>query len=248
MTVMFRRKEEGTEEAFQEAPTNVQVPPAPQGSETPVSTDSSAAANAAGGTFGSGFSASSNAAYNAKPAASGTPAAASAAASSASPYRAPGSTGAANVTDISNRNSRFGDSNRTSNTTPGSLGMDKNANKAASKNRILTVGNDILMKGEINSCDRIVIEGAVDATLKEVHTMEIAENGSFKGIAEVEEAEISGIVEGDLTVRGRLIIYSSGKVTGKITYGEIEIERGGQLQGEIKTGASTSNKAAKEAA
>jgi cytoskeletal protein CcmA (bactofilin family) len=107
-------------------------------------------------------------------------------------------------------------------------------NKAGNR-RVLTVGNDILLKGEIATCDRLVIEGAVDATLKEVHTVEIAEGGSFKGYAEIEDAEISGLFEGELVVRNRLVIYATGKVRGKITYGEIEIERGGELTGDIKT-------------
>lgn len=106
-------------------------------------------------------------------------------------------------------------------------------NAAKSSKRILTVGNDILLKGEIATCDRLVIEGAVDATLKDVHTVEIAETGSFKGTAEIEDAEISGIFEGTLVVRNRLTIYATGKVRGKISYGEVEIERGGQLTGEI---------------
>lgn len=107
--------------------------------------------------------------------------------------------------------------------------------------RILTVGNDILLKGEIATCDRLVIEGKVDATLNDVHTVEIAECGSFRGAAQIEDAEISGLFEGELTVRGRLVIYATGKVRGKISYGEIEIERGGELTGEIKmTGAAAS--------
>ncbi|MGE0753858.1 MAG: polymer-forming cytoskeletal protein [Alphaproteobacteria bacterium] len=104
--------------------------------------------------------------------------------------------------------------------------------------RVLTVGNDILLKGEIATCDRLVIEGKVDATLNDVHTVEIAEHGSFKGSANIEDAEISGLFEGDLIVRNRLVIYSTGKVRGTITYGEIEIERGGELTGEIKSNAS----------
>lgn len=108
------------------------------------------------------------------------------------------------------------------------------SNIKASK-RILTVGNDIHMKGEIATCDRLVIEGSVDAELKDVHTVELAETGSFKGTAEIEDAEISGSFEGDLIVNGRLIIYSTGRVSGNIAYGEIEIERGGQLSGNIKT-------------
>ncbi len=111
---------------------------------------------------------------------------------------------------------------------------ERPAPKAAAK-RVLTVGPDIQMKGEITTCDRVVIEGAVDATLRDVHTVELAESGSLKGTAEVQDAEISGAFEGDLVVRGRLIIYSSGRVRGNITYGEIEIERGGQISGNIRT-------------
>ena len=114
-----------------------------------------------------------------------------------------------------------------------------------SNRRVLTVGNDILLKGEIATCDRLVIEGRVEAKLSEVHTVEIAECGSFKGTAEVEDAEISGIFEGDLIVRNRLVIYTTGEVRGNISYGEIEIERGGRLTGQIKTVDVAANAAAK---
>ena len=117
-------------------------------------------------------------------------------------------------------------------TSAAGVGVDK-ANKTG--RRVLTVGNDILLKGEIATCDRLVIEGKVDATLNDVHTVEIAETGSFKGSANIEDAEISGLFEGDLVVRNRLVIYATGKVYGKISYGEVEIERGGELTGDIKT-------------
>jgi len=113
--------------------------------------------------------------------------------------------------------------------------MGNNSEKTKAGRRVLTVGNDILLKGEIATCDRLVIEGKVDATLNEVHTVEISETGSFKGSANIEDAEISGLFEGDLVVRNRLVIYATGKVRGNISYGEIEIERGGELTGEIKT-------------
>lgn len=100
--------------------------------------------------------------------------------------------------------------------------------------RVLTVGPDIQMKGEITTCDRVVIEGVVDATMRDVHTVELTESGTLKGTAEVEDAEISGAFEGDLTVRGKLTIYASGRVRGNVVYGEIEIQRGGQLSGNIR--------------
>jgi cytoskeletal protein CcmA (bactofilin family) len=118
----------------------------------------------------------------------------------------------------------------------GATGDKSHVGKA--NRRVLTVGNDILLKGEIATCDRLVIEGRVEAKLSEVHTVEIAECGSFKGTAEVEDAEISGVFEGDLIVRNRLVVYGSGEVRGNISYGEIEIERGGRLTGQIKTVAA----------
>lgn len=47
-----------------------------------------------------------------------------------------------------------------------------------------------------------------------------------------------GTFDGNLTVRQKLVIFSTGKVTGKIRYGKIVIEEGGQLSGEITFGTS----------
>ncbi|MFZ4542106.1 MAG: bactofilin family protein, partial [Rickettsiales bacterium] len=79
--------------------------------------------------------------------------------------------------------------------------------------------------------------GVVDATMRDVHTVELSETGTLKGTAEVEDAEISGSFEGDLVVRGKLTVYTSGRVRGNVTYGEIEIQRGGQISGNIRNAA-----------
>jgi cytoskeletal protein CcmA (bactofilin family) len=64
-------------------------------------------------------------------------------------------------------------------------------------------------------------------------TLEIKPSGHFIGSCEVEEAEVSGVYEGDLTVRGRLSVHATGRVKGKISYGELELARGGQIAGEL---------------
>jgi cytoskeletal protein CcmA (bactofilin family) len=98
----------------------------------------------------------------------------------------------------------------------------------------LIVGQGISLSGEITACDRLVVEGSVQVTLNQTRAIEIAESGEFtNGKAEVEEAEISGIYEGELTVRNRLLIRSSGRVKGTVRYGEIEVERGGRITGSI---------------
>jgi cytoskeletal protein CcmA (bactofilin family) len=98
----------------------------------------------------------------------------------------------------------------------------------------LIVGRDIILSGEITACDVLVVEGRVEATLSNSHSIDIAATGHFKGTAEIEEADISGAYEGTLTVRNRLFVRSTGKVTGKIRYGQLEIERGGVVTGDIQ--------------
>jgi cytoskeletal protein CcmA (bactofilin family) len=97
----------------------------------------------------------------------------------------------------------------------------------------LIVGQGIQMKGEITACDRLVVEGQVEVTLKATRMLEIKPTGHFTGSCEVEEAEVSGVYDGNLTVRGRLIVHAGGRVTGDISYGEIELERGAQITGKL---------------
>lgn len=106
----------------------------------------------------------------------------------------------------------------------------------------LTVGPNIKLKGvEITDCDTLVVEGSVEATM-DSRMIQISERGSFKGSAEIDIAEIRGSFDGSLTVRQKLVIYSTGKVTGRIRYGKVVIEEGGQLSGEIEFGASAAGR------
>ncbi|MBC5785909.1 polymer-forming cytoskeletal protein [Ramlibacter sp. USB13] len=109
----------------------------------------------------------------------------------------------------------------------------------------LTVGPNIKLKGvEITDCDTLVVEGSVEATM-DSRVIQISERGAFKGSAEIDVAEIRGLFDGNLTVRQKLVIYSTGKVTGKVRYGKVVIEEGGQLSGEIEAGTTGAKPAEK---
>lgn len=109
----------------------------------------------------------------------------------------------------------------------------------------LTVGPNIKLKGvEITDCDTLVVEGTVEATM-DSRVIQISERGAFSGSAEIDIAEIRGKFDGNLTVRQKLVIYATGKVTGKVRYGKVIIEEGGQLSGEIVFGTNTTSSQAK---
>jgi cytoskeletal protein CcmA (bactofilin family) len=100
--------------------------------------------------------------------------------------------------------------------------------------RKLIVGREISLSGEITSCDKLIVEGSVEANLQNCHDVDIAESGLFKGSATIDELEVRGRFEGNLVVRKRLLVRSTGRVSGTIRYGQIEIERGGQISGDIQ--------------
>jgi cytoskeletal protein CcmA (bactofilin family) len=107
----------------------------------------------------------------------------------------------------------------------------------------LIVGPNIKLKGvEITDCDTLVVEGFVEATIYS-RVMQISEQGAFKGAAEIEIAEIRGVFDGDLTVKQKLVIFSTGKVSGKIRYGKLVIEEGGRLSGDVQMDVAGAPKA-----
>src|SRR5437870_3399256 len=97
----------------------------------------------------------------------------------------------------------------------------------------LIVGPDIKLKGAaITDCDTLVLEGRVEASM-DSRVIQIPQHGVFVGKAGIDVAEIRGRFEGELTARKQLVIRATGKVSGKVRYGKVAIEEGGEISGDI---------------
>lgn len=105
---------------------------------------------------------------------------------------------------------------------------------AQSDSKRLTVGRDINLSGEISACEMLVVEGGVQATLDGCKSLEIARSGRFNGTAHVAIADVAGVFDGTLVVRERLILRSTGRISGTVRYRELEIERGGKVEGNFE--------------
>ncbi len=104
----------------------------------------------------------------------------------------------------------------------------------------LTVGPDIRLKSAaIEDCDTLFVEGRVEASM-DSRVLQIETSGVFVGAATIDEAEIHGRFEGDLTARDRLVIHKTGHVTGTIRYGRLTIEEGGEIAGDIAAASGKS--------
>jgi len=105
---------------------------------------------------------------------------------------------------------------------------------AQQETRRLTVPRGITLKGAVAGCQRLTVEGQVEAALSDCLVLEIAENGCFIGQATVEQADVRGRIEGELTVLGRLQVRATGRVSGRIRYQDLSIEPGGKLAGQVE--------------
>lgn len=115
----------------------------------------------------------------------------------------------------------------------GGYGATNHAYNPYGSGRKLIIGEGITMSGEIEHCDHLIVEGTVQATLKDAKLLDISEAGVFYGTVDIEEATIAGRFEGDITVAGRLTVKASGVITGSIRYKELAIEAGASIEGTL---------------
>jgi hypothetical protein len=97
--------------------------------------------------------------------------------------------------------------------------------------RKLVVGREIVVSGEIASCEGLVVEGTVRASV-ECKDLQIASSGLFTGSASVANAEIFGRFEGELTVelrpdRPTIVANFVSTIDGAVALGPGEPNAGG---------------------
>ncbi|MBI4185008.1 MAG: polymer-forming cytoskeletal protein [Proteobacteria bacterium] len=126
---------------------------------------------------------------------------------------------------------------------PGGRRSDRGTGEATEGKKLI-VGREISLQGEITACEKLVVEGRVEATLTHGRSIEIAESGFFKGEVVIDEADVSGRFEGELTARTRLTVRAGGRICGKIRYGTLEIEAGGQISGDVDMISETAGSSA----
>ena len=115
----------------------------------------------------------------------------------------------------------------------GEAAAGSRADPSSVRDKSLIIGRDVHLKGEIFACDKLVVEGDAEIALTGCRHLQIGAAGSFRGTAEVAEADIGGQFEGNLVARERLTVRPTGRVRGAVRYAQITIEAGGQITGEV---------------
>ena len=125
-------------------------------------------------------------------------------------------------------------SNNLSSTTNKSKDLTKLKEKNTSTNlsSSLLIGESVIITGTVKAENEVTIQGSIDGDV-DCHSVLVTKTGNIKGKLKAENIKVEGKVEGEININNLLQIHSSGSVNGKVFYGNIQIEEGGKLLGEI---------------
>jgi cytoskeletal protein CcmA (bactofilin family) len=99
-------------------------------------------------------------------------------------------------------------------------------------NSSLMIGEGVIITGTIKANSKVTIQGTVDGDI-ECNSITISKSGNVKGKIKTDTIAVEGKAEGEINADDVLNIKSMGHVSGKVFYGEIQIEEGGKISGEI---------------
>ncbi len=101
------------------------------------------------------------------------------------------------------------------------------------KDKSIFIGTGVVFKGPISAPNQAIISGTVEGDLVAKDVL-IGASGVVTGTTEADFIDVKGELNESITSKNVLIVRNTGKVTGDVTYGEIEIERGGKIKGGMK--------------
>ena len=107
-----------------------------------------------------------------------------------------------------------------------------NEKSEMSKENSIFIGEGVIFKGSIKAPNQASISGQFDGDL-DARDVLIGASGVVTGKTTAQFIDVKGEINDTVTSRELLIVRGTGRVRGTVTYGEIEIERGGQVKGDM---------------
>lgn len=115
------------------------------------------------------------------------------------------------------------------------------ANNMADKEQdgCLVVGEGVKLSGNFVVPNSASIAGTIEGDLTAREIL-VGSTGVLKGKVTGDLVDVRGEIHENVTSNKALFVRSTGKVIGDIQYAEIEIEKGGDLQGNLSKVAAAS--------
>ncbi len=101
----------------------------------------------------------------------------------------------------------------------------------SSSNNINLIGYGTEITGDISCGGDLRIDGTLTGNIIARGKIVVGETGKIKGEVSCKNSDISGIIEGKITVQELLALKSTSKIIGDITTGKLAIEPGSKFVG-----------------
>ena len=96
---------------------------------------------------------------------------------------------------------------------------------------ITRIGNGVVIKGEIQAGENLVIDGTVDGTIElPQHVLTIGPTGRVKADVLAKSVVVLGELRGSIRASERLSIAPTGSAEGKVSAPRLVVAHGAQLQ------------------
>ena len=96
----------------------------------------------------------------------------------------------------------------------------------------LIIGSGVIAKGTLRVPGEATINGTVEGELT-ADSVTVMPSGEVTGKTVGQTILVSGKLNQSTTATRSLVIEATGVLSGEIAYGELEIRKGGELQGSI---------------
>jgi len=119
--------------------------------------------------------------------------------------------------------------------TPSLSGALSNSSRTAA-----CISQGIKIKGEVTGSEDLFVDGVVDGKLNLANgSLTIGPNGHVKADVHAREVIVRGKIEGKVTGRDRVQLWSTGQIMGEVQTDRLAIEDGASLRGKVEAGRQT---------
>ncbi|MEE8436751.1 MAG: polymer-forming cytoskeletal protein [Candidatus Neomarinimicrobiota bacterium] len=114
--------------------------------------------------------------------------------------------------------------------------------KDQSKDVLTMLGSDAVIQGNLTCQGGVAIYGKIYGDLTTAGSARVAKGGEVHGNIQADDANISGLVEGNVTAQNRAVLGHEANLKGDLIYRSLIIEEGAQFQGHcVPQEANTDN-------
>lgn len=105
-----------------------------------------------------------------------------------------------------------------------------------SPDRLNRLVSGVLLKGDLTTESNLRVDGQIDGSISCKGKFVLGVSGQLNGNLFANEAEIEGLIVGDVKVDGLLTLRKSAIIKGALDVGRLVIEDGAQLVGNVSSG------------